>query len=91
MTLKIARAYRSTDNLENKPCKNACLKKKLVEVHRLIPDENDKAMIMVTTKEEFYWTIDIETVEELFDLIKEVGHDLIIGEDGITIYDCCIE
>ena len=33
------------------------------------------------------WHIDINSLEELQSLIKEVGHSVIVGEDRIEIYD----
>ena len=33
------------------------------------------------------WYIDINSLEELQSLIKEVGHSVIVGEDHIEIYD----
>lgn len=45
-----------------------------------------------------YWFIDIDSLEELLDLMRKMGEDLILslkGPDGtagcITIYDDCVE
>ena len=35
--------------------------------------------------------IEIETIEQLVDLIKETDQDMVVGEDSIIIYDYYLE
>ena len=55
-----------------KPCKNA---KKIVEIDPLWGCEIIR------------WEVEINTLEELLDLLKEVGEELIISDGYIEIYD----
>ena len=55
-----------------KPCKNA---KKIVEIDP------------VGRFEKVRWEIEINTLEELLDLLKEADHELIISDGYIEIYD----
>lgn len=55
-----------------KPCKNA---KKIVEMDPVWHCEN------------VHWDVEINTLEELLDLLKEEGHELIISDGYIEIYD----
>lgn len=55
-----------------KPCKNA---KKIVEI--------DPVWHCETVR----WDVEINTLEELLDLQKEVGEELIISDGHIEIYD----
>ena len=55
-----------------KPCKNA---KKIVEIDP------------VGNFEKVRWEIEINTLEELLDLLKEADHELIISDGYIEIYD----
>ena len=55
-----------------KPCENA---KKIVEIDP------------VGHRELVRWEVEINTLEELLDLLKEAGYELIISDDYIEIYD----
>lgn len=55
-----------------KPCKNA---KKIVEIDPVGHFKNVR------------WDVEINTLEELLDLLKEAGHELIISDGYIEIYD----
>ena len=57
---------------QSKPCKNA---KKIVEID---PVWHCKYI---------RWDVEINTLEELLDLLKEAGHKLIISDGYIEIYD----
>lgn len=59
-----------------KPCKNA---KKIVKMDSLWGCEIIR------------WGVEINTLEELLDLQKEVGEKLIISDGYIEIYDACRE
>jgi hypothetical protein len=38
------------------------------------------------------WWIEVETVQDLFDLAKEVGEDIIVNQcDTLSVYDTYIE
>lgn len=40
---------------------------------------------------EYFYTIEIDTLEELTNLSKSLEHPLIVSKDGITIYDGYVE
>lgn len=69
------RIFKTSDYLhtdQSKPCKNA---KKIVEMDSL------------SRYEIIRWEVEINTLEELLDLQKEVGEELIISDGYIEIYD----
>lgn len=71
----IFRITKSSDYLhidQPKPCKNA---KKIVEIDP------------VGHFEKVRWEIEINTLEELLDLLKEADNELIISDGYIEIYD----
>ena len=71
----IFRISKTSDYLHTdrpKPCKNA---KKIVEMDSL------------WRYEIICWEVEINTLEELLDLQKEVGEELIISDGYIEIYD----
>lgn len=64
---------------EKQPCKNAYLHKK---GQKDLPDEDEWDI----TIEEYEWHIAINTLEDIQNLINEVGC-IVLSEDNIEIYD----
>ena len=72
--------YRTSDRglfEQPKPCKNA-----IKRTYRVKPWD-----FLDTMEEGVDWLIEINTLDELLDLRKEVGEELIIGDGTIEIYD----
>ena len=64
-------------NKDNAPCKNAT-----IEEIKHFPDGAIRYI---------KWAIEINTLEELLELIDEVGSSLVVQEGFITIYDDWLE
>ena len=64
-------------NKDNAPCKNATIEK-----IKYLPDGKIRYI---------KWSIEINTLEELLELIDEVGSSLVVQEGFITIYDDWME
>lgn len=74
MTFRITKTSNHLHTDQPKPCKNA---KKIVEMDSLWRYEIIR----------WEWEVEINTLEELLDLQKEVGEELIISDEYIEIYD----
>lgn len=78
-----------------KPCTNAtqCTEIREIVKNSLIEDENRNRILQrkTVTEERVVWKIDINTIEELIELIKEAENPLIVYEDEIMIYDDYVE
>ena len=72
MIFRITKASSYLHTDQPKPCKNA---KKIVEIDP------------VGHREKVRWEVEINTLEELLDLLKEAGYELIISDGYIEIYD----
>lgn len=85
----IFRIERSSDPLRNapKPCQKAIEKTEMLTKKVKIHDENGNMIWQEFGFESKYWEIEINTLDDLLALKKEVSYDLIICDDGIEIYD----
>lgn len=72
MTFRITKTSSYLHTDQPKPCKNA---KKIVEIDP------------VGHFEKVRWEVEINTLKELLDLLKEAGYELIISDGYIEIYD----
>lgn len=78
-------------DVKNQPCEGSYKTVKERTIRWLIQDENSKAIYQEIPRKVNRWSIDINTIEELIALMKEVG-SLIIYKDNhhsysIEIYD----
>lgn len=87
MTFKIER---TSDPILNpgKPCDRA-YSKRVVSYQKTdrVRDVDGRFINQATLVYKNQWFIEIESLQDLLDLVKEVGNDLIIGENSIEIYD----
>ena len=93
MRFKILRSSDPYVNFnEIPPCKNAVIVEEQEPIFDRIRDENNKWILCSTGKIRIvkHWEVDINTLEELFELETEVANSLIISSGGmpeIEIYD----
>lgn len=69
------------------PCKNAVVKTKTSKACLSIPFEKREMETVEKIEEVPYWAVEINTLEDLMALRKEVDAALIIFDDSIEIYD----
>lgn len=81
MTFKVSRTSDWEFNKNDPPCKNAVATVEEYESRQCIFDENGKRIWQSTPRTRDIWTIEINTLEELMELKKEVdeGEDYKIG------------
>ena len=76
------RIYRTTDYMASeptKPCENAiCVSDGAIE---------GTVGAMFQKVKPYHWEIEINTLEELIALGDETGHEIIVWDGGIEIYD----
>lgn len=72
MIFRITKTSSYLHTVQPKPCENA---KKIVEIDP------------VGHFEKIRWEVEINTLKELLDLLKEAGYELIISDGYIEIYD----
>lgn len=92
MTFKITRTSQYNFDKDKPPCKNAEIKQKEYEYETRIFDENRNQIKQTMIRTINYWEIEIDTLEELIELLKEVREDrnevgLILFDGEIEIYD----
>lgn len=87
MTFKIERTSGLSFRPE-KPCEKAYSKKVIWSTREeRIQDVNGRFITQETPIYHEAWFIEINTLQDLLDLIKEVGDSIILTEDTIEIYD----
>ena len=93
MRFRIGRSSDSIINFnETPPCKNAFIVEEQMPILDSTRDDNNKWIQCDTLKIRIvnHWGVDINTLEELLELQKEVEHPLIVSYDDtleIEIYD----
>lgn len=78
------------ENFKNRPpCDEAVLCSSLIGVCSYIHDENGKRILFENgkTRTKYWWEVEINTLEDLLELQKKLGYELIVYEDTIEIYD----
>ena len=75
MTFKVSRTSDCGFNKNDPPCKNAVATVEEYEFRRCIFDKNGKQIWQSTPCTRDIWTIEINTLEELMELKKEVDEE----------------
>lgn len=75
-----------------KPCQNAFVKEEIQTVKSdRIRDEKGRFVKRTQERKVSYWAIEIETLEELVELCKEVNEPLVMDAEAIMILDEYVE
>lgn len=85
MTFKVSRTSQWHFEKDKPPCKNASATVEEYEFKVRVFDETGKRIWQSNIRKKDIWTIEINTLEELMELKKEVNEDG--GEVGLIIFD----
>lgn len=91
MVFSISRTSQYNFDKNKPPCKNATIKQKLEDRTTYVDDENGVRIREHTEVAVNYWAIEINTLDELMNLIREVKEEIIVSDGDIEIYDSCRE
>lgn len=87
MTFKISRTSQWHFLKDNPPCKNAVIGNEDYEYVTSILDENGKRITQTSTRTKNIWTIEINTLEDLMALKREVNENDNKIQVGLIIFD----